>query len=130
MKFFHEAFSFSKCNQIRIFLWIWSHLLKISLMEKFIFCAVLFQDCSYPSTLNLQWSSRSRPFSRTFWLHLKRLGGQLLNKYANKLYVMWLFPRELCEIFQSVFFIKNHLLLQVFSKFEQIDSVLFPLKSS
>ena len=32
---------FSKCNQIRRKLWIWSHLLKKSLMENFIFCAVL-----------------------------------------------------------------------------------------
>ena len=32
---------FSKCDQIRSFLRIWSHLLKKSLMENFIFCAVL-----------------------------------------------------------------------------------------
>ena len=31
---------FSKCDQIRSFLRIWSHLLKKSLMESFIFCAV------------------------------------------------------------------------------------------
>ena len=31
---------FSKCNQIRSFLRIWSHLLKKSLIENFIFCAV------------------------------------------------------------------------------------------
>ena len=31
---------FSKCDQIRSFLRIWSHLLKKSLMENFIFCAV------------------------------------------------------------------------------------------
>ena len=31
---------FGKCDQIRIYLQIWSHLLKKSLMEKFIFCAV------------------------------------------------------------------------------------------
>ena len=32
---------FSKCDQIRSFLRIWSYLLKKSLMENFIFCAVL-----------------------------------------------------------------------------------------
>ena len=32
--------SFSKCDQIRRILRIWSHLLKKSLMENFIFCAV------------------------------------------------------------------------------------------
>ena len=31
---------FSKCHQIRSFLWIWSYLLKKSQMENFIFCAV------------------------------------------------------------------------------------------
>ena len=31
---------FSKCDQIRSFLWIWSHLLKKSVMENSIFCAV------------------------------------------------------------------------------------------
>ena len=30
----------SKCNQIRSFLRIWPHLLKKTLMENFIFCAV------------------------------------------------------------------------------------------
>ena len=32
---------FSKCDQIRSFLRIWSHLLKKSLIENFFFCAVL-----------------------------------------------------------------------------------------
>ena len=32
---------FNKCDQIRRKLRIWSHLLKKSLMENFIFCAVL-----------------------------------------------------------------------------------------
>ena len=35
---------FSKCDQIRSFLRIWSHLLKKSLMENFIFCAVTVND--------------------------------------------------------------------------------------
>ena len=39
MKFSIKDF-FNKCDQIRSFLWIWSHLLKKSLMENFIFCAV------------------------------------------------------------------------------------------
>ena len=40
MKFSIKGF-FNKCDQIRSFLRIWSHLLKKSLMENFIFCAVL-----------------------------------------------------------------------------------------
>ena len=39
MKFSIKDF-FSKCDQIRSFLHIWSHLLTKSLMENFIFCAV------------------------------------------------------------------------------------------
>ena len=35
---------FSKCDQIRMKLWIWSHLLKKSLMENFIFCAVTIKN--------------------------------------------------------------------------------------
>ena len=42
MKFSIEDF-FSKCDQIRRFLRIWSHLLKKSLMENFIFWAVLYK---------------------------------------------------------------------------------------
>ena len=38
-KVFHQRL-FSKRDQIRSFLWIWYHLLKKSLMENFIFCAV------------------------------------------------------------------------------------------
>ena len=41
MKFSIKDF-FSKCDQIRSFLRIWSHLLKKSLIENFIFCAVGF----------------------------------------------------------------------------------------
>ena len=40
MKFPFKDFP-SKCNQIPSFLRIWSHLLENSLMEKFIFCAVI-----------------------------------------------------------------------------------------
>ena len=39
MKFSIKDF-FGKCDQIRSFLGIWSHLLKKSLMENFIFCAL------------------------------------------------------------------------------------------
>ena len=39
MKFSIKYF-FSKCDQICRKLWVWSHLLKKSLMENFIFCAI------------------------------------------------------------------------------------------
>ena len=46
---------FSKCDQIRCFLRIWSHLLKKSLMENFIFCAVGWK-WYFKTTLN-DWYS-------------------------------------------------------------------------
>ena len=46
MKFCIEDF-FSKCDQLCSFLRIWSHLLKKSLMENFIFCTVLACNKQY-----------------------------------------------------------------------------------
>ena len=49
MKFSIKDFC-SKCDQIRSFQGIWSHLLEKSLMENFIFCAVLenhFSKCKF-----------------------------------------------------------------------------------
>ena len=43
MKFSIKDF-FCKCDQIRRFLRIWSHLLKKSVMENFIYCVVLKLD--------------------------------------------------------------------------------------
>ena len=47
MKFSIKAF-FSKCDQIRRKLQIWSHLPKKSLIENFIFCAVLATIAKIP----------------------------------------------------------------------------------
>ena len=46
IKFFVMDF-FSKCDQFRSFLWIWSHLLKKFLMEKFIFSAALYKPIMF-----------------------------------------------------------------------------------
>ena len=46
---------FSKCDQIRIFLRIWSHLLKKSLMENFIFFAVTFISMPFIAIFLLLW---------------------------------------------------------------------------
>ena len=50
MKFSIKDF-FSKCDQIRRLLRIWSHLLKKSLMENFIYCAVKCDSVSVPLIL-------------------------------------------------------------------------------
>ena len=47
MKFSIKDF-FSKCDEIRSFLRIWSHLLKKSLTENFIFCAVDRNTKTFP----------------------------------------------------------------------------------
>ena len=52
MKFSIKDF-FSKCDQIRSFLRIWSHLLKKSLIESFIFCAVLLMKIADHKLKNL-----------------------------------------------------------------------------
>ena len=53
MKFFIKDF-FSKCDQIRIFLWIWSYLPKKYLMENFIFCAVYVVLFTYTKSALLE----------------------------------------------------------------------------
>ena len=57
MRFSIQDF-FSKCDQIRSFLRIWSYLLKKSLMENFIFCAA---NAEYVILVNRTspWSTRS-----------------------------------------------------------------------
>ena len=52
---------FSKCNQIRSFLRIWSHLLKKSLMKNFILCAVKFdQLASCLDQRRYAWNNNTR----------------------------------------------------------------------
>ena len=55
MKFSIKDF-FSKCDQILSFLRIWSHLLKKSLIENFIICAVLLLNLS--DKINLKRSDK------------------------------------------------------------------------
>ena len=47
---------FSKCDQIRRKLRIWSHLLKNFLVENFIFCAVKDKMINILVTLKLMWT--------------------------------------------------------------------------
>ena len=56
MKFSIKGF-FSKCDQIRSFLRIWSHLMKKSLMINFIFCLVWMSQPRFQYTSGLQYRS-------------------------------------------------------------------------
>ena len=50
MKFSSIKYFFRKCDQIRRKLGIWSHLLKKSLTENFIFCAVPYEHVTIVMT--------------------------------------------------------------------------------
>ena len=66
IKFFNKDF-FSKCDQIRRFLRIWSHLLKKSLMENFTFCAVyLVHYCLGCKVFMAILGDKSKAFIRRF----------------------------------------------------------------
>ena len=73
---------FSKCDQFRSLLRIWSQLLKKSLMENFIFCAVLiFSFClnhSHGKAENSSWENLA-------WIKKKKKKRKekLPNKYGN-----------------------------------------------
>ena len=53
IKFSIKVF-FSKCDQIRKNMRIWSHLLKILLMENFIFCAVPLTEALHAKIQDIQ----------------------------------------------------------------------------
>ena len=61
---------FSKCDQTRCFLRIWSHLLNKSLMENFIFYAVLFpqRTGNYNGNVAAKWYFYYTYFILTLWL--------------------------------------------------------------
>ena len=67
---------FSNCDQIRRKLRIWLHLLKKSLMENFIFCAVINKNTRFLSLKYLK---------RTYNFHPKR--SSVLKMYRRKVYV-------------------------------------------
>ena len=67
IKFSFKDF-FSKCDQIRGFLQIWSHLLNKYLVENFIFCAVYpYESCTHldePVVIDIP-TSNLKTFSKT-----------------------------------------------------------------
>ena len=115
MKFSIKDF-FRKCDQICSFLRIWAHLLKKSLLENFVFCAVF--EIFYAKGLRQCWNSRIsriniwRIFSQ-FRSSEKRVSFE--EKYHNHLKPF----HTNCNTFQKqplhVFFKKG--ILKSFSKF-------------
>ena len=66
MKFSIKGF-FSKCDQIRSFLPIWSQLLKKYLMEKFFFCAVLSTQKALRALSYLRHSATRKALHLSTW---------------------------------------------------------------
>ena len=98
MKFSIKDF-FSKCDQIRSFLRIWSHSLKKSLMGNFIFCAVSWGNTSFHFDNHLApfhlWYREIVPkyekYCKCFFLDWEF-------NYRNKAFLIWSSPalREKC----------------------------------
>ena len=90
MKFCIKNF-FSKCDQIRTKLWIWSHLLMKSLMKNCIICAVLqqlLQVLIWHKKLAMWCQSNVLPFSSQIkyeWKYKVRLRKKLERDHSNLL---------------------------------------------
>ena len=82
MKFSIKDF-FSKCDQTRSFLRIWSHLLKKSLVENFIFCAVVLEAAK---TSYANKTRESLPRYLAFGTF-----GELLIVFSTKVNLLYLF---------------------------------------
>ena len=86
MKFAIKDF-FSKCDQIRRKLRIWSHLLKKSLMENFIFCAVLCIETQFLSLFpNIMKTAN-------FWLKMLMSVELKGERVSLDLYIFFIFFR-------------------------------------
>ena len=81
MNFFIKDF-FTKCDQIRSFLRIWSHLLRKSLLENFIFCAVslatdgkvsFIDAITLSQAASFTWSMSIFPLHSSFCFLVNRL---------------------------------------------------------
>ena len=90
MKFSIKDF-FSKYDQIRIFLQIWSRLLKKSLMENFIFCAVK----DYINEANRQLNVRSS--YKKFVIDLTMTHNKLINDTIDRFKQEQLISKETAE---------------------------------
>ena len=88
MKFSIKDF-FSKCNQIHSFLRIWSHLLKRSLIENFIFWSVICQNTGHVYTGHGFFMTQSGILYAVF-----------LNLYTSVSPYWFLHIIMLCRIFQ------------------------------
>ena len=89
----------SKCDQIRSFLRIWSHLPKKSLVESLIFCAVKKRDIAITTKANKRTvivdTEQSLPHPDVFCYSLNGIGAQKMC------------PKKFCNIFSYIFYVKT-----------------------
>ena len=91
---------FSKCDQIRSFLRIWSHLLKKSLMENFIFWAVSVKKVFLEISQNSQENTCARV---SFLIKLQACGQSLTARSTSRwrtlhqYYNTMSFPLNMCD---------------------------------
>ena len=94
-KFFIQDF-FSKCDQIHRKLRVWSHLLKKSLMEKFIFCAVSGQPLSLDINISTKYVYVKKTYTQQEWKshgnHVFRMSWKL--RCASVAWNMSLYHRD------------------------------------
>ena len=96
MKFFIEDF-FSECFQIIRFLRIWSYLLKKSLLENFIFCALKITQISekgYDLLVSIMYFIGS-DYYQNFLFFVPMLSSLILD--SNKKVTNWILTRTLSE---------------------------------
>ena len=88
---------FSKCDEIRRILRIWSHLLKKSLIENFIFCAVDLLPLCLTLTDNFKWTT-----FRIFW-YFNTFFNFFFNSVFNNL--PRFLPMKCCGDCQKIWFV-------------------------
>ena len=107
MKFSIKDF-FDKCDQVCSFMWIWSHLLKKSLMENFFFCAfhiisyhiILHILCFHLSYFEIQCSVQK------VFLEILQNSQQFCN-FIKKEMLVQVFSCEFCKISNNNVFIEH-----------------------
>ena len=104
IKFSIKGF-FSKCDQIRSFLQILSHLLEKSLMENFNFCAEILLSVPLDVCLNSLWNNRES--YQKILILVRDAARQSLPCNITKKWILHLSPLRICKKVHSSRFPSN-----------------------
>ena len=115
MKFSIRDF-FSKCDQIRSFLQIWSHLLQKSLMENFTFCAVYFKCLNISRTCDATSKAGQDPKNASVKWDIRQQSNRMTSKnYLRCIFWLWILIKVSLESFISLKFVAFFTIFAVFS---------------